>query len=291
MLGTMKRLSLLLLMIGLPVSALVQADGAAGDFWIDDPISGCALWTHVKPIPGEAPSWSGGCAEGRTEGSGVLSWYREQQLWGRYTGRMQAGKVSGLGDLWIQAKNTEAGHYDHYRGSFARGRLNGHAVLERWNGDHFEGRFEDGVIQGYGSYVAASGDRYDGEFLDGKPHGPGYFVSAAGEHYRGEFNAGERHGEGTLLDANGDRYSGPFVNGKAMGQGRFTKQGGGVYVGGFVDGKPQGQGEYTAPDGQVYRGAFLAGRPDGAIQVSSPDGAVIEQQWRNGERVNGEKQP
>ena len=291
MLGYLRRFSLLAALLGLPLAGSVAATAAAGDFWIDDPISGCALWTHQQPVAGELPSWSGNCLDGRAEGSGVLSWYREQQLWGRYIGPMQGGKVVGLGELWIRSGNAGLGHYDHYRGEFARGRLNGHSVLQRWNGDHFEGRFEDGVIQGYGSYVAASGDRYDGEFLDGKPHGSGYFVSAAGERYHGQFSAGERHGEGTLVDADGGRYSGPFVHGKAMGPGRFVSKGGGVYVGAFVDGKPQGQGEYTAPDGRIYRGSFLAGRPDGAIQVSSPDGVVTEQQWHNGERVDREKQP
>ena len=291
MFSRLKKLSACTLMLGLMISGLVHGDAGDGGFWIDDPISGCALWTHVAPTSGEVPSWSGGCEQGRADGTGVLSWYRRQQLWGRYAGRMQAGRAVGLGELWIQADAAEPGSYDHYRGSFARGRLNGHSVLDRHNGDHFEGRFEDGVIQGYGSYVAAGGDRYDGEFRDGEPDGQGYSVSAQGEHYHGGFKAGERHGQGSLLEANGDNYSGPFVNGKAMGQGRFTARDGGVYVGGFVDGKPHGRGVYTAADGRVYQGTFLAGRPDGSIQVSSPGGEVTEQVWRHGERVNEEQQP
>jgi len=265
--------------------------GAGEGFWLQDPISSCSLWTHRAPASGELPSWSGGCEQGRADGEGVLSWFADQQLWGRYHGSMKAGRVVGFGDLWIRADRGKSPGYDHYQGVFEGGRLTGQVVLQRANGDRFEGAVRNGQMEGYGSYLAVNGDRYDGEFHNGVPDGQGYSVSTGGEHYHGRFKAGKRDGEGALVEANGDRYSGPFVDGRAQGRGRFEAADGGVYVGEFVAGKPQGQGMYTAADGKVYRGHFAAGRPQGVIEVTSPSGEVSEQQWRGGERVATGQQP
>jgi len=272
--------------LGLAMSVSAHADE---EYWLQDPITNCSLWTHQRPGADEMASWSGGCEQGRASGSGVLSWFREQRLWGRYQGNMVAGKVSGYGDLWLYENSDDGAGYDHYTGMFEGGGLSGQVVLERSNGDRFEGGMRDGRMEGYGIYVAANGDRYDGEFHLGLPEGQGYSVSAAGEHYRGHFRAGERAGEGTLLELSGDRYIGMFEHGVARGQGRFEATDGGVYVGEFSAGKPHGRGVYTAADGRVYDGAFATGRPQGTIRVSLPGGEVSEQRWHLGERLDGEQ--
>ena len=60
----------------------------AADLWIEDPITQCKVWTDEIDPAGEAISWTGSCLDGKATGEGVLAWFKDGSLLGRYEGTM-----------------------------------------------------------------------------------------------------------------------------------------------------------------------------------------------------------
>ena len=73
---------------------LVEVPTEAAGGWIKDRVSDCAVWSTDKPRPEEGVSWTGACIDGKASGQGVLVWWDEKGLLGRYTGELSAGKLN-----------------------------------------------------------------------------------------------------------------------------------------------------------------------------------------------------
>lgn len=59
-----------LLLLSLPAAM------AAQPYWIADAKTGCKVW-NSEPLPKESVTWSGDCLNGKAEGRGTLTWYRD----------------------------------------------------------------------------------------------------------------------------------------------------------------------------------------------------------------------
>jgi len=140
-------------------AGIVTAQAHAGA-WIADAKSGCQLW-DPNPQLEESVSWSGSCAQGRAEGSGVAQcskkdvpyetdegeWHEGRQVnkgrqsWttGRYDGELTDGEPNGHGVLTVQKLR--------YEGEFRNGKPNGFGTLTAEN-DIVRGTWKDGCLQG-----------------------------------------------------------------------------------------------------------------------------------------------
>ena len=78
------------------------AEPASAEEWIADPISGCALWADDADPEREVATWSGACEKDKASGEGVLVWFKDGQLLGRYEGGMKGGKLSGRAVLFLR---------------------------------------------------------------------------------------------------------------------------------------------------------------------------------------------
>lgn len=261
------------------------SSAAESETWLEDPITGCKIFSpEDRPGPATLISWSGACdAEGRAEGAGVLTWFEEGTLGGRYIGPLGAGKALGRGVLYMRSAD---GGYDRFEGEFRDSEIQGRATVDTANGTHFVGTLNSATMSGFGVVTRPSGDRYTGDIEDGQLQGEGYLERADGERYKGEFKANEPHGSGEWMNARGDYYEGQFVDGLRSGRGRLETVDGRVYEGEFVAGVPQGQGKYTAPDGGMIEGRFRSGWPDGEVLATSPEGDVTHERWADGKRVS-----
>ena len=270
-------------LFGLTACLLLVAPLAGAGEWIEDPISGCAVWNDEPSATNDVVSWSGECAKGKASGHGVLAWFTEGELLARYAGVLKAGKVDGVGTLIIRSEQGEG--YDHYDAEFVDGEFEGEVALKAANGDSFQGLMKQSVIEGYGSYIGANGDRYDGDFVNGLPEGAGFSEASDGELYKGMFKAGNRHGEGTLVEASGDEFEGEFVDGKMQGWGSWRGTEGSRFDGQFENGNPHGRGIFKAPNGDIYTGGFVNGLADGEMKVTTSGGQQSTQIWRNGDKA------
>src|SRR5260370_16727509 len=63
--------------------------------WIADPRTGCRVWS-INPQR-EKIAWSGSCAGGLAQGSGVVQWSLAGRPTRRYEGELRDGKENGRG--------------------------------------------------------------------------------------------------------------------------------------------------------------------------------------------------
>ena len=257
---------------------------AADSYWLEDPISGCMVWSPDAPGDDEAISWSGGCVDGKAEGEGVLAWFAQGTLAGRYQGPMIAGMANGNGTLYMVDNKVGSG-YLRVEGQFSQSFIDGYVRVTEADGGSFEGRIDELTMNGEGIWRSADGGMYEGPLEAGKPNGEGYAELADGTRYRGTFVDGLASGNGEMIDAEGNYYQGEFEDDHFHGQGRMEYADGATYVGSFRTGELDGQGTYTSPEGIRYQGRFVAGRPDGTVAVTSVDGSVTQETWSEGERV------
>jgi hypothetical protein len=177
---------------------------AAEPGWIADPSSGCKVWDLV-PEPNEAIKWSGGCAGGLANGSGVLQWFIDGKPVDHAEGEWRDGKRNGHG-VYTTAKGNR------YDGEWRDDMQNGFGVLTLVSGNRYAGEWRDGMKNGHGVYTWASGDRYDGEWRDDKRTGHGVYTRADGSRYDGEWRDGKPNGFGTFY-FNGNVFHGDWTNG------------------------------------------------------------------------------
>ena len=112
------------LLLFMLLTALVTCSSPVdADSWVKDPTTGCKLWggDTGEDVSNDIVSWSGGCEGGYASGTGVLSWFSEGSLYGRYEGAMKKGKMEGLGTLFI--KPEEGDGYDHYQAELVGGEI------------------------------------------------------------------------------------------------------------------------------------------------------------------------
>lgn len=255
------------------VSPIARSEPAAkAGGWIKDTVTDCAVWSTNKPQPGEGVSWTGACVDGKASGRGVLVWWDEKGLSGRYTGELRAGKLDGEGRLFLRADDNEGFH--EYIGRFADSKPVGKGFLKTAKGARFLGEVIDGVRHGKGVLLTPEGWLIKGEIKDGKGVGTLIvdYTTEEGQKYFGQVENGKRNGFGVLRATDEDFYAGDFADGKPDGPGIYKGKAGGRYTGDFKDGKPNGFGTSIDADGNVVQGRFVNGEPEGTMLVTEPDG-------------------
>ncbi len=251
--------------------------------WLADAVSGCEVWSTDPPRAGEGVSWSGACRDGKAIGYGVLVWWDETGLQGRYFGEMAGGKLDGAGRLVL--RDEAAGGFTEYLGRFAESRPVGKGFLETAAGARFQGELLDGLSHGRGVLVTPEGALIRGEFRDGEAVGQVLvrYETEEGERYVGEAEDGARHGYGLLVAADDDLYVGRFAEGEPHGPGIYQGTGGDRYLGEFADGRPTGFGSAMDAEGNVIQGRFVEGEPDGTVLVTTAEGRQEVTTWQAGE--------
>jgi hypothetical protein len=146
--------------MALSIGILAIAAPAHAGAWVIDNKSGCQVW-NPNPQLDESVSWSGSCANGRAEGTGIAQWSRNgnpsetdegewrngrqvnagTQSWstGRYEGELSDGEPNGHGVLTLQKLR--------YEGDFRNGRPNGLGTLTT-ESETVRGTWKDGCLQG-----------------------------------------------------------------------------------------------------------------------------------------------
>lgn len=130
--------------------------------WFPVAGSNCEVWNDA-PQPQESATWTGGCADGRISGEGVLVWRS-----------VHAGQV----------------REQRHEGRFANGQEEGYGVTYYVDGGRYEGSFEDGDREGQGTRYLPDGSRYEGGWRDNLPHGAGTLTMADGRVFSGTWSQG-----------------------------------------------------------------------------------------------------
>jgi hypothetical protein len=273
--------------VAISIGALGTADGAAlaqdSGGWIQDVITGCAVWSVDPPRDDEGVSWSGACDNDKASGLGVLVWWNSAGLQGRYVGEMASGKLNGEGRLFL--REAETSRFNSYVGYFADNAPVGTGFLTTADGERFVGELLDGLRHLRGVILTRDGAVLRGEFLDGEGVGTLFvdYTTEEGERYAGQARNGERNGFGTLVATDGDSYAGHFRAGVPDGPGLYEGVNGERFMGDFENGKPNGFGTAIDADGNVVQGLFVDGEPDGTVVVTEPDGTQSVTTWTAGD--------
>jgi outer membrane protein OmpA-like peptidoglycan-associated protein len=258
---------------------------AAQGFWMNDKVTGCAIWSADKPEEDERASWTGACHNGMAEGKGNLLFWDGKGVLARYDGQVSAGRTHGKGAM--KFRNEEGDGMDSYVGKFFNGAPSGKGLLISHDGYRFEGELLDGVNHGKGKLTTPDGWEIKGEIKDGKAVGEAfaYYEDANKDLYVGDIENSKRHGFGMLMMANDDAYVGEFVEGSPSGPGMFEAASGSQYLGIFAKGSPNGVGTVIDVDGTSYQGKFVNGGAEGTILVTTKDGVQTIETWKDGSKV------
>lgn len=234
------------------------------------------LVINPHPVPEETISWSGGCANGFAEGSGVLDWYNRGTLYQRFEGRLAAGKKEGAGSL-ITYQPVKSEMKSMFKDNQPHGR--GVWVIE--TGQTVTGNFEKGQligdieIKGPGAYL------YRGAWLNGMPDGLGHIEYQDGAQYDGEFKFGLKQGQGTLKAPNGQVLTGIFEKDELIDDVQITGPGLYHYKGRLLNRAPHGRGSIVYADGTEYEGNFANGLRSGQGTMRTTNGTVIQGNYVN----------
>ena len=264
------------------LAVTANAPAADPEYWIQDAVTGCSVWSVEEPVPGEGDSWTGACTDDKVSGKGVLVFRNKTGLQGRYVGEMAGGKLNGEGRLFLREGETDG--FNQYLGKFKDGKPADKGFLSTAKGAHFYGELIDGVRHGKGTLVTREGWLVRGEVKDGEGVGTLLvnYTTDDGETYFGQVENGERHGFGTLTATDDDFYAGGFANGVPSGPGIYKGVGGDRYTGDYADGQPNGFGTSIDPEGNVVQGRFVNGEPDGTVLVTEPNGKQTVEKWNAG---------
>ena len=261
---------------------VLTTQAMAADYWVKDSLGNCEIWSDQPPAEGDVITWSGGCADGRASGAGLLIWTSKGKLNTRFDGEMAEGKMNGKG---ILVERAEAGTgLDVVTGGFENGEMNGPIIYKSAENALFVGQFKEGLMDGHVLLVEADGSSFEGTFVNGTAQGAGKTISADGEVFDGQFQDNERHGLGSLTLADGGRYVGEFAQGAITGLGRFEDPSGDTYTGAFQNDLPDGPGVFATFEGDTYQGMFRMGELNGQVLVTRKDGSQSIETWNNGER-------
>ncbi len=174
-------LAVSVVLFAMPVAAQDQ-HASLQSSWIADRKTGCRV-NDPEPVPDEAISWSGNCANGLAQGRGVLQWYRGgKPIGGRYEGEYRDGFMNGHGVATFESGNR-------YDGEWKNGQRDGRGVFTWANGNRFEGQWVDGKRTGWGVH-SFDGKRYEGEYSNDLPNGTGSYTAADGRVYAGTWANG-----------------------------------------------------------------------------------------------------
>ncbi|MCP4073914.1 MAG: OmpA family protein [Hyphomicrobiales bacterium] len=261
-----------------------EAEAAQG-FWMNDRVTGCAIWSADKPEEDERASWTGACQGGMAEGKGNLLFWDNKGVLARYDGQVSTGRAHGKGAM--KFRNEAGDGMDSYVGKFINGAPAGEGLLVSHDGYRFEGELINGINHGKGKLTTPEGWEIKGEIKDGKAIGEAfaYYEDANKDLYVGDIENSKRHGFGMLMMANEDAYVGEFVDGSPSGPGMFEAANGSQYLGLFAEGAPNGVGTVIDVDDTTYQGWYVNGGAHGKILVTNKDGTQAIETWENGSKV------
>ena len=118
--------------------------------WLLDTTNGCRM-ADWHPDPKDRAEWSGRCAAGGKEGSGVVQWYEHGQPIDRFEGTFRNGKREGFGRyVWTAAASYEG----HYANDVPDG-----AGTATVLGERFTGTWKNGCLAADGRVVAIGVER------------------------------------------------------------------------------------------------------------------------------------
>lgn len=237
-----------------------------------------------------------GCTK-EVENKEVSVLWGNEQIQGRYTGKLEDRKTVGQGTFVVMSENSEW----NYVGEFNDGKISGTGSVNDYpyrlefqniNYDGFySGMVLDGVPSGKGTFICdleSMNWQYDGNFTDGSMTDSGEIlnfpitVEIADESYSGIYSGsvldGKPNSEGIFVYSKDDiaiKYDGNWENGKIKGEGKLESNNLcvkfsdginriGTYKGSTKDGLPDGEGSFEAATDDnvsyVYSGGWKAGK-------------------------------
>ena len=268
--------------------------------------------------------YHGDMVNGKREGHGTMNYTNQDQYVGEwhnnkregmgrfysamqyeYTGGWKADKKEGHGTMIWETEADDS--RVRYIGEFHQDVMQGHGMVEYFNGDRYEGEFylsmphgkgkfffnqedysrsvyegdmKEGRIEGHGVLTYIDGDRYEGEFLEGLCHGIGKTTYMSGGYYEGEHKHGLLDGRGVEVDEIGDRYEGEWHDGVKEGRGKMVYANGDQYDGEWHGGEKEGRGVMVYANGDRFEGKWMNGLRNGPGVMYS-DGEHREGVWVN----------
>ena len=172
--------------------------------------SQCVVW-NPDPSPGIKVTWSGKCADGKTQGLGALHWMRQG--------------------------NPAFGRFRAYLGHMKDGRYHGDGAFLLGRGTKYDGNWVAGKRQSFGVYRWSDGTRYEGHWRDNKQHGKGVLEEPDKYRYEGQWKNGMPDGHGSDEVTGGGRYTGGWKEGRRHGRGILTIPGQGDCTAQWRDGE------------------------------------------------------
>lgn len=134
----MHRGSILIRALSAGVVAVLAASSAFAVAWIKDAENGCAT-SNPFPGPNESIRWLGNCRDGKLDGRGTLTWYRNGVETERNEGSFKDGELDGF------ASTRSAEGYIVY-GQYKQGLRHGQFMTVRSNGEHIKATYADGQL-------------------------------------------------------------------------------------------------------------------------------------------------
>lgn len=112
------------------------AGSALAEGWIVDSSNGCGT-SNPFPKPNESISWKGGCRDGKLDGPGTLTWYRNNIETERDQGNFRGGELDGEAVI-----SYPDGHA--IIGTYRDGQRHGEFIVTKPNGQVTISQYEDG---------------------------------------------------------------------------------------------------------------------------------------------------
>lgn len=132
-------------------------------------------------------------------------WMIKSKYTPQYSGGMADGKKSGYGVLIMPGG-------DKYEGEWKNDLQNGKGTFTYANGDKYEGQWVNGNREGTGTFTWADGRIYVGAWKNDQRNGKGVYTWPSGDRYEGEFKDGKLNGRGVYTYANGKVTEGTWQN-------------------------------------------------------------------------------
>ena len=119
-----------------------------------------------------------------TDGCKLLDPYYTKGVTMKWEGFCLNGKANGIGKL---TKYKDGEYESTYEGEFRNGIREGKGTFTHKDGSVAKGNFVNGQLIGYGSKIGEDGSKYEGELVNYRKHGKGVETFANGSKFEGFF--------------------------------------------------------------------------------------------------------
>jgi len=166
--------------------------------WVQVSNKNCMIWGSW-PRGGESVNWSGGVADGKAYGEGILQWFTNGIPTSSYEGEVKDGLADGHG--------IAKGSGEEYEGEWKRGSLvSTNGTIKYADGNWYRGDIKDGFKTGHGEELMKGGVRYVGQFKNDRFNGKGEMFLPNGDRMAGEWRDSKLVGVGTYHKKSGDSF-------------------------------------------------------------------------------------